>query len=171
MTQTSPKFAAHAVSRLTQRERNIFTSHVDTSAGAKACWPWVGPRNAKNYGVCCLTHRNNLLAHRVAFAIATGQTLTRRLVCHSCDNPPCCNPAHLWLGNHQTNADDMVSKGRAPRPLGERHHSAKLTPAKVRTIRARYAAGGISTPKLGREYGVSHQVIHRIISRKIWKHI
>jgi hypothetical protein len=172
MKPTSPKFAANEIVPVfNQRRRNIFASYCDTSGGLNACWPWMGSKNAKGYGTFAAGHNTNLLAHRVSFAIANGRTPKRQMVCHSCDNPACVNPAHLWLGNHQTNADDMVSKGRAPRPLGERHHSAKLTPAKVRRIRARYAAGGVTTIKLGAEYGVSHQVIHRIISRKIWKHI
>lgn len=93
-------------------ERTIarFESKVDKSAGADACWPWKTTRDRKNYGVAYFqrkTHR----AHRVAFLIANGHW-PEPCCLHSCDNPPCCNPAHLSAGTRADNAADMRSKGR-----------------------------------------------------------
>lgn len=76
------------------------------------CWEWQGSRDTDGYGRDRrggVTRRSS----RVAFFLATGIDPGDLLVCHSCDNPPCCNPAHLWLGTHQDNSRDMVEKGRS----------------------------------------------------------
>jgi hypothetical protein len=88
-----------------------FWQNVDQSAGPEACWPWTGSRKDSGYGRLCFDrHQQN--AHRVAYQLATGHDPGDLIVCHSCDNPPCCNPAHLWVGTHGDNARDKVAKGR-----------------------------------------------------------
>jgi HNH endonuclease len=86
------------------------------------------------------------------------------LVCHTCDNPPCVLPDHLFIGTDADNNADRLSKGRYD-------SIAKLTEADVREIRSRYAAGGVTQRALAEEFGVIHQTIHSIIRRKNWKHI
>ena len=92
-----------------------FWSKVD-QRGPDECWPWTASTNggygafgAKLFGEKKMrVHR----AHRVAFFLATGVAPDDLVVCHSCDNPPCCNPAHLWLGTQADNNRDMSIKGR-----------------------------------------------------------
>ncbi len=132
------------------------------------CWEWLGSKLKDNYGQFCFQCRSTP-AHRFAFWFSTGIDPEGLCVCHSCDNPSCVNPAHLWLGTQQDNVRDRVKKGRSIH--GERQHSAKLTEAEVLTIRARYVAGGCSYPKLGKEYGVDQTLICAIIHRKVWTHI
>lgn len=72
-------------------------------------------------------------AHRLAFELTYGWILERGVVCHKCDNPPCCNPRHLWLGTVGDNNRDRHEKGRTFR--GTAHHSARLTDEQVREIR------------------------------------
>jgi hypothetical protein len=83
-----------------------------------ACWPWKGPRDKEGYGVITDDTRRQIRAHRIAFERINGPIPQGQYVLHHCDNPPCCNPAHLWLGTIADNNADMWSKGRA-RPHGK----------------------------------------------------
>jgi hypothetical protein len=86
-----------------------FWEQVDSSGGPDACWPWIGPIypfNKMRYGDAW-----GMPAHRVVFWL-THYRQPVGLVCHSCDNPPCCNPAHLSEGTHQDNSNDAVRRGR-----------------------------------------------------------
>lgn len=94
------------------------------------------------------------------------------VVCHSCDNPPCVNPAHLFLGTLSDNTQDALSKGRwsrTPTHWGETSPKAKLSSAEVAEIRLRYAAGEAYQRELGEEYGVSQTQIGRIVRGVRWK--
>lgn len=177
------------VKQITDEQR--FLSHVDRSGGADACWPWLGARDRKGYGFFKLTHHRQVRAHRWAYERWCEPIPDGGLVCHSCDNPPCVNPAHLWVGTNQANADDKIAKGRAryvepfnracgervgsrryPERLarGEAVASAKLTEDAVRAIRIRRADGATVTA-LADDFGVSPAHISRIVRRRNWSHI
>lgn len=95
------------------------------------------------------------------------------MVCHRCDNPPCCNPAHLFLGSNRDNVDDMVKKGRAPggTSKGEAHGGSKLSDAKVLEIRRIWGEGKTKQRELAALYGVDQQVIWSVVNRRTWKHV
>ena len=76
------------------------------------CWEWSGSRNPAGYGTIGV-HRSSRLAHRVAWEETNGPIPDGLFVLHSCDNPCCINPAHLWIGNHDDNMKDMIKKGRS----------------------------------------------------------
>lgn len=126
------------------------------------CWVWTANRNSGGYGHFRMPTRT-LGAHRVAYALSNGESLPDLDVLHTCDNPPCCNPAHLWLGTDIENSIDKVNKGRSPK--GERHGLHKLTDAQVAEIRERYAKGGCSYKSLAPEYGVTYQHIGAVIRK------
>jgi len=87
--------------------------------GPDDCWPWVGVTIKANRGVLHL-HGRREIAPRVAYFIKTGQWLAvGEFACHTCDNPNCVNPAHIWKGDLSSNARDMFSKGRAFRQGAE----------------------------------------------------
>jgi hypothetical protein len=100
--------------------------------GETECWLWLAGKNRVGYGWFTIG-RKNKLAHRIAWAIANSRDPGRLVVMHTCDNPPCCNPAHLRLGTIQENVADMVAKGRALQ--GTRSPYAKLTAEQVIEIR------------------------------------
>lgn len=141
-------------------ERLRHVGWVETSTG---CWEWQGRTNNDGYGWTSQPGpTRNILAHRAAYLAWVGPIESGRIVVrHTCDNPPCINPAHLVLGSDLDNARDAV--GRKRNANGERMWSAKLTDAQVEEIRRRYTAGGVSQRALAAEYGVWHQHISELV--------
>jgi len=90
-------------------------------------------------------------------------------VLHDCDNPPCVNPLHLFLGTHQDNRDDCCSKGRHNR--GEKQGISKLAEEKVRWIRKLYAGRHGTQQEIGALFGVSPNTIGCVVRRKTWAHV
>lgn len=86
-----------------------FWSQIDRSGGPRACWEWQGGKRFDGYGTA--VHFGLQGAHRIAWYYAHGAP-GRKYVLHTCDNPSCCNPSHLYLGTHQDNMRDMVERGR-----------------------------------------------------------
>lgn len=111
--------------QLTSKFTERFWSKVDRSGGPNACWPWKG-RSSNGYGGLNF-RKKQWRASRMAYLIANGDFDRTLLVCHTCDNPICVNPAHLWLGTHQQNMADRDAKGRTAR--GDRHGKRKMARA------------------------------------------
>ena len=149
--------------------RKPFWDKVQKSAGSDVCWIWTAGKNADGYG----TLGGGLRAHRVSYEMRHGPIPNGMCVCHSCDNPSCVNPAHLWLGTHQDNMADRSRKGRSSggRMVGTEHPNAKLTDDMVREIRHLYASGEYMQKDLARMYGVSDMVISLLVRGKTWKHV
>ena len=76
------------------------------------CWRWEACKQKYGYGLLGVNGKSSL-AHRIAYELAYGVAPGDAFVCHTCDNPACVNPAHLFLGSHQDNMEDMTKKGRA----------------------------------------------------------
>jgi hypothetical protein len=76
-----------------------------------SCWLWTGAKFEKGYGSVYFDHQD-WRAHRLAYFLVHGSIPEGKIICHSCDNPPCCNPNHLWLGTLKLNAEDSCKKGR-----------------------------------------------------------
>lgn len=142
-------------------------------AKSDGCWLWAGCRDSGGYGR--LRWRGaTMLAHRVAYELATGTLDADACVCHTCDNPPCCNPAHLFPGTRADNNRDMAAKGRANRSAtswGESHGNAKLDAVAVRRIIARYRTERVSQRQLALENGVCQRTINKIVRRIEWRRL
>lgn len=136
-------------------------------AGAGNCWLWTGGRHVRGYGIFKLKNKS-WKAHRVSWLIHRGPIPNGLHVLHKCDNPPCVNPRHLFLGTHQDNMDDRDAEGRRAPPKGEKNGRAILTRKKVRQIRRIYAAGGITQKVLGARYGFAQAHISAITTGKLW---
>ena len=147
-----------------------FWSKVDRSGGPNACWPWTALRKDTGYGRFRIDGRM-YRAHRLAFQLAHGEIPAGYSVCHRCDNPPCCNPAHLFAAPQALNMRDSARKGRSRNcPLkGAANPQAKLCEAQVTEIRARYQKGIYGCKRLAREFGVSYQQIHNIVTNRSWQ--
>jgi hypothetical protein len=133
------------------------------------CWEWQGTRHPQGYGRLWAQGKR-VSSHILAYQIYKGQTEGLD-VCHHCDNPPCCNPDHLFLGTHQDNMQDMIQKGRSNHPKGQDCGTAKLSDSQVIAIRAAYSRGQISLKTLAGEYEMSLCAIQAITSGKTWKHL
>lgn len=126
------------------------------------CWEWKGWRSPQGYGRFNINGRQTS-APRAA-AIMAGMAVKPGLdVCHKCDNPPCVNPAHLYVGTRSQNLQDMADRGRHPkRGLGERDWSAKYSNADVEDWKAS-AANGESYKSIARRYGAHPTTISRTV--------
>ncbi len=131
------------------------------------CWLWTGPKTVMHYG-CIRVRKKTRYAHVVSWFLATGEWPGALDTLHRCDNPPCVNPSHLFLGTHADNMTDMVVKKRSA--CGERHRLAKLTKEQVLEIRAADLAN-VTPLELAARYGVARRTIYGILSRTIWRHI
>jgi hypothetical protein len=136
------------------------------------CWEWRGRKTYKGYGATSWKGKY-ITAHRLAYILSHGGIPEGKIICHSCDNRACCNPAHLWAGSYRDNTRDMDAKGRRnPGDLkGEKHGMARLTEANVRYIRGLYGSGKYTYKQIAEGYRVSIGTIECICSRKTWRHV
>jgi hypothetical protein len=136
--------------------------------------PWTGATTGNGYGRIWTggIQGRKVRAHRLAYELAHGPIPDGLHVLHKCDRPSCTNPAHLRLGTHSENMDDMKAKGRANNGglVGEQKGSAKLTADKVREMRAAFAAGS-SMSGLARRFGIGVPNAHSILREKTWRHL
>jgi hypothetical protein len=138
------------------------------------CWLWTARRDSFGYGRINVSGKS-VGAHRVSWELANGRPIPEGMsVCHTCDNPSCVNPAHLFLGTQADNTADMDRKGRRrwrqpPRKQGSSHGRAKLTETDVYWIRYAVALG-VTKTALARAYGIHITTVYDAVCRK-WKHL
>lgn len=155
-----------------------FWSKVD-KRGPSECWEWQAARCPRGYGRIGLGGRSDgvAISSRVAWMLSNGPIPDGLYVCHHCDNPPCCNPAHLYAGTPANNAQDCARRGRHARVTrpdrtarGSRNGFSLLTESQVAEIRLRLAAGERVAP-LSREFSVSYSTVSLIKHGKSWCHV
>lgn len=127
------------------------------------CWPWQASKT-KGYGMIFAWGRPQY-AHRVAYALQNGSVPEGADVLHKCDNPPCCNGKHLFLGDQLANMRDRNAKGRANYIAGEQVWSARITAEIARAI---YDAEG-TYREIAEKHSVSLQTVHRIKAGQSWR--
>jgi hypothetical protein len=184
---TGPPELAPAIVTSVTVDRNIRSGPALLAAGVKerfwgrvetedpgGCWLWVGTKTRGGYGMLRGPDRGMVLAHRVSWEIRNGRIPPaidgkRACVLHRCDNPPCVNPAHLFLGTDADNNADMAAKGRRRAPRGEANGRARLRASDVAAIREAYAAGGETCQSLAVRHGVAATTISALLSGKTWR--
>lgn len=140
----------------------LFWSRVKRTTNPSDCWIFTGP--CTPYGRQHFQGRNEF-THRLAYKLTNGPIPEGHAVCHSCDNPPCCNPSHLFTGTIADNNADMKRKDRHAR--GERNWFTRLTEEIVKKIREDQRSG----VEIARSYGVSKALVSMIRNRKVWAHV
>lgn len=134
-----------------------FWPKVDKN-GPGGCWVWTGSTNERGYGRFLALHEERVYAHRFSYEIHHGEIPTGMLVCHRCDNPPCVNPAHLFLGTDRENKDDCKAKKRF------RGAWRRLSPQLREELRQLYESG-VGTQELSRRYKISPVTVRRWAKR------
>ena len=152
---------------------------LDVKDNSEDCWEWQGCRDKAGYGT--ITKRrarpkengSSPKTHRVAYELFFGDIPDGLLVCHTCDNPPCCNPRHLWTGTSKQNTQDAVKKNRMDGiNRGETNGSAKLAERDVLDIRDKFFFQQKTIKELAAEYNVSRGLIELVVHGwKKWKHL
>ena len=137
-------------------------------AADDVCWPWQGKLDVDGYGHVRIGGRKASAAHRVGWFLATGIDPIGKMVCHHCDNPPCVNPTHLYLGDAGTNARDRKLRGRANPEHGESRWNSKLTTENIKEIDDLYVNVGLSQRAIADKYGVSQASVSLILRGKNW---
>lgn len=130
------------------------------------CWNWKGAKNPTGYGRLTTTE-GGAMAHRVAYELIKGPIPSGQIVRHQCDNPACCNPRHLLLGNYQDNSDDMVRRRRSAE--GAKNGRTKLSNAQAAYIRRN--PQGLTQKKLCEMFGLASSTVSYIRSGRSWKYM
>jgi hypothetical protein len=148
--------------------------------GPDDCWPWKRRVTASGYGRLDAFGKIGVYAHRVAYLLVNPGSITLRApasayergwIRHTCDNPPCCNPAHMLIGTHNDNMQDKVSRGRSKWfDSSLRSPRAKLTADDIMCIRLQKSSG-TRMPALGLLYGVSRATIHGVVYGRHYKDV
>lgn len=149
------------IPELNDKQILLFWKKVDIQ-GPDDCWNWLGLQRTGKYGRVTF-YSSVYQAHRVAYFLATQEDSLELVVCHTCDNPLCCNPRHLWLG---FSSNSM----RGTPHSGSENWSAKLTEAQAYKIRA-MRADGHALKEVAELFGISVSEVSLIALRKRWAHL
>jgi len=143
-----------------------FWAQVDRSANDADCWQWLGPKLPSGYGV--ISKGKIRYAHRLALRLSGVDVPVDNDVCHKCDNPPCCNPSHLFVGTRKENMEDCAAKGRSTK--GEKDAQALLRAEQVLQIREA-AANGETHAAIAARYGIARRTVGKVASGVRWAHV
>lgn len=137
----------------------------------ETCWLWTAYTDDWGYGQIGRGRcgERKIRAHRVSWTLHFGPIPNGLFVLHSCDNPPCVRPDHLWLGTNADNNRDAASKGRSA--CGESNGQSKLTEHQVKMIRRLRATTTFTQAQIARRFGIAQSMVSMIERRHKWKRV
>ncbi len=133
------------------------------------CWNWLASRDKDGYGQSYYNSKF-IASHRLSWILHYGDIPSKLFVCHTCDNPSCVNPKHLFLGTNSDNMLDMVAKKRNPYRKGSKHGMSKLNEHQVKFIK-QLLSNGRTVYSIAKEYKVSQGTIRNIKFNLTWTHV
>ncbi len=144
--------------------------HEKYQKSDSGCWNWTAALAGKGYGQIKIPKtRRQAYAHRLSYQIHKGAIPAKTEVCHTCDNPKCVNPAHLFLGSRKENAQDASNKGRIHvSPIG---HNGVLAVSQVKRIKEIFRLNLMSIAEVARAFDVSHTTISKIRRGLRWTRV
>ncbi len=163
-----------AIPPITEKDSDRFWSKVAFTANPNKCWNWTLFKH-RGYGRFYLKVEGrkktvNFIAPRISYYLHNNVDPVGKAVLHTCDNPSCVNPKHLFLGTNKENTHDMMKKNRGVQPKGSRHGRSKLNEQIVLEIRDKYLAG-VTQKELAKQHNVDVSAISLIVTKKTWSHI
>lgn len=129
------------------------------------CWEWSGSLRSDGYGEIRVTNNKHFRTHRLMWELVNGDIPKGKMVLHKCDNPACCDPNHLFLGDQQINMKDRDNKGRVP--SGIQHYRHKLDFTKAKQIKVLHKQG-LTLKQIGEKFGVCDSLICQVVNDKAW---
>lgn len=158
-----------AIRRTPEQLLSDFWRQVD-KRGTKECWNWTGKTRRRGYGVF-YANGKHWVAHRFMLEVVCGKTIPKGWHgCHHCDNPPCINPDHLFIGTPKENVADAIRKQRRRHPVGECAGQSRLTEQQVRAIIAE-ARSGKPYIAIAAKYGICPQHVSQLRTGRRWGHL
>ena len=142
---------------------------LKTTETSNGCWEWNGAKNRDGYGRT-MKGPKNISTHRRMYELAVGPIPNKLQVLHKCDNPPCINPSHLELGDHNENMNQMQSRGRKAILLGEDNPSSKLTKEDVVDIKL-FLKNGILPKDIIKVYPIKQAIVYHIKNNRVWSNV
>lgn len=143
----------------TVKERFLEKIKKDVSNG---CWEWTANKTHGGYGKFWLCGKH-VLAHRFSYELFKDSIPEGKVICHSCDNPWCVNPDHLWLGTQSENIEDSVVKNRFDSVV-------KISSVIVKTMKKKRNCGA-KYREIAEEYGIGLTTVYEAVNCKTWKHV
>lgn len=151
---------------LISRDRLFMTLFIRD--GSTGCWEWTGAIK-EGYGIFSVNHKDKL-AHRLMYEKYKGKIPQGMNICHTCDNPKCVNPEHLWVGSQAENVADMMKKRRGLKSFGSNHHFSTITDEIAREIKTKLR-DGMTIKQVHMILGASYRVVQHIHAETTWRHI
>lgn len=155
--------------KIGELRRMRFWSKVDVLA-PEQCWEWQGSLHTSGYGRFKIASYETAMASRVSLVIHTGSDELDLLALHTCDNPKCCNPHHLYWGTHQQNMHDKIRRGRSYSgdQSGVNNGAAKLSSEQVAIIVQRLQEGW-NNKQIANDLPVTHSMVSKIRLGHMWR--
>lgn len=155
---------------LTEKDIERFLSKIDKNSSPNGCWIWTAHLSINGYPRFRL-NKKTLEGHRLSYFIFKDNIFPdKNYICHTCDNPSCVNPEHLFAGTNQDNMTDRNNKNRQWKPIGSKHPRALIDEEDVKEIK-KLLKCGMTHKNIAKKFNVKISLISDISCKRTWIHV